>query len=105
MREGIKESASELRLNIEGRAENESIEKLIPRSDYDPERLHGHVMKKIKNYFSTRGLTYIPGQEDLLSMAVKTVLRPTPGTVTAIPFQPGLGKSTLIRALLEVFAN
>lgn len=78
---------------------------MIPRNESDPERLYGHVMKKIKSYFSTRGLTYIPGQEALLSKAVDAVLRATPGTVTAIPFQPGLGKSTLIRALLAVFAD
>lgn len=37
--------------------------------------------------------------------ATEAVLQAVPDTVTAIPFQPGLGKSTLIRALLAVMAQ
>jgi len=62
-------------------------------------------MEKLDNYFSMRGLTYLPGQRELLAKAVKAVLQAVPGTTTAIPFQPGLGKSTQIRALLSVFSR
>lgn len=41
----------------------------------------------------------------MLAGAAEAVLQASPGTVTAIPFQPGIGKSTLIRALLTVFAQ
>lgn len=105
MRERIKSPVSGLRSNMDVRGENGTFEKLIPRSESDPERLYEHVMKKIKNYFSTHGLTYIPGQEGLLAKAADAILSATPGKVTAIPFQPGLGKSTLIRALLAVLAG
>lgn len=40
----------------------------------------------------------------MLAQSVEMVLQAAPGEVTAIPFQPGLGKSTLIRALLAVFS-
>lgn len=68
-------------------------------------KLYPRVLEKLDHYFSMRGLTYLSGQRELLAKAIETVLQASPGTVTAIPFQPGLGKSTLIRALLEVFSN
>lgn len=77
---------------------------LIPRSASDPMRLYPLVLKELDNYFSKRSLKYLSGQRELLSHAVEAVLQAAPGTVTAIPFQPGLGKSTLIRALLKVLS-
>ena len=40
----------------------------------------------------------------MLFDAAKSILQAVPGRVTAVPLQPGLGKSTLLRALLVVMA-
>lgn len=68
-------------------------------------KLYPRVLEKLDDFFLMRGLTYLPGQRELLAQAAEAVLQAVPGTTAAIPFQPGLGKSTLIRALLEVFSN
>ena len=81
------------------------FQKLKLRKTSDPMKLYPRVLEKLDRYFSTRGLTYLSGQRELLAKAIEAVLQISPGTATAIPFQPGLGKSTLIRALLEVFSN
>lgn len=51
------------------------------------------------------GLTYLSGQRDLLAQAVEAVLQAVPSTAAAILFQPGLGKSTMIRTLMTVFSR
>lgn len=76
----------------------------MPRSEDDPMKLYLRIMKELDNSFLMHNVTYIPGQQDLMAHAVEAILQATPGTATAIPFQPGLGKSTLIRSLLKVLA-
>lgn len=87
------------------RGDMRGFKNLNPRNKSDPMRLYTHALAELDHYFSIRGLTYLSGQRELLAQAVEAVLQAVPGTATAIPFQPGLGKSTLIRALLEVFSN
>ncbi len=96
---------SENRTISENRNDDSGFEKLQPRSNSDTMRLYPHVLEELDNYFSMRGLTYLPGQRELLAKATEAVLQAVPGTATAIPFQPGLGKSTQIRALLTVFSQ
>lgn len=83
--------------------------RLTPRSDDDPMRLYSRVIDRIKNYFSSMGLTFLPGQLEGLSAAVKAALTAKPETVTVCPLAPGAGKSTLLRALMgelaEVFTD
>lgn len=82
-----------------------SLHMLHPRQADDPMRLCGRIMTQLDHYFSMRHLTYLSGQRDLFFQAVTAILQAQPGTVTAVPFQPGLGKSTLIRALLEILSE
>ena len=82
----------------------EEFTKLRPRTVDDPQRLHGRVMKSLDHLFSTRGATYLSGQGEALSAIVKTVLDDSLQGVFAVPLVPG-GKSTLLRALLTVFAE
>lgn len=84
--------------------QDEGYIRLERRADDDPMRLHERVMKRVKNYFLKRRLTYLSEQEKLLAEALESILSPTPGVITAIPLVPGGGKSTLIRALLSVLA-
>lgn len=79
--------------------------KLLRRSERDPMRLYTRVLTYLDHLFSIHNITYLSGQRELLADATEAVLQAVPGTVTAIPFQPGLGKSTLIRALLAVMAQ
>lgn len=72
-----------------------------PRSADDPMRLSLRVQKRLKHYFLKRNLTWLSGLREMMNGAIEAILQACPGSVTAIPFQPGLGKSTLIRALLE----
>ena len=83
----------------------EEFTKLRPRTVDDPQRLHGRVMKSLDHLFSTRGATYLSGQREALSAIVKTVLDDSLQGVFAVPLVPGGGKSTLLRALLTVFAE
>lgn len=78
--------------------------KLNQRDADDPMRLYTDVLNHLDRRFSAYNLAYIPGQRNLLAQAAEAILSAKPGTVMAIPFQPGMGKSTLIRALLDVFA-
>lgn len=83
----------------------EEFTKLRPRTVDDPQRLHGRVMESLDHLFSTRGATYLSGQGEALSAIVKTVLDDSLQGVFAVPLVPGGGKSTLLRALLTVFAE
>ena len=83
----------------------EDFPSLRPRTVDDPQRLHSRVMKALDHYFLTRGSTYLSGQREALSTIVKTVLDDGQTGIFAIPLVPGGGKSTLLRALLTVFAE
>ena len=83
----------------------EDFTQLCPRAVDDPQRLHGRVMESLDHYFLTRGSTYLSGQREALSAIVKTVLDDSHQGVFAVPLVPGGGKSTLLRALLTVFAE
>ena len=72
-----------------------------PRDADDPMRLSLRVQERLKHYFLKRNLTWLSGLREMMNGAIEAILQACPGSVTAIPFQPGLGKSTLIRALLE----
>ena len=56
-------------------------------------------------YFSTRGVTYISGQRELLRDTVRLMLGEAEVPVTTIPLLPGMGKSTLVRALVKVLTR
>ena len=105
MTQGFDATRSAVRAIFEDRADLQGFTKLNPRGGADPMKLYPSVLKELDNYFLIRGLTYLPGQRELLSDAVEAVLTAAPETVTAIPFQPGLSKSTMIRASLKVFAR
>lgn len=105
MIQGIMDITSEIRDGCGVRDDLSRFKKLVPRRDSDPVKLYPVVLKKLDDYFSIRNLTYLPGQRELLAATAETVLQAVPGTATAIPLQPGLGKSTLIRALLTAFSH
>lgn len=105
MTQGIAAVDPDIRASLGIRDDWCGFQKLKPRRVSDPMKLYPRVLEKLDHYFSMRGLTYLSGQRELLAKAIEAVLQASLGTVTAIPFQPGLGKSTLIRALLEVFSN
>ena len=105
MTQGLDATRSAVRAIFEDRADPRGFTKMNPRSESDPMQLYPSVLKELDNYFLIRGQTYLDGQRELLSAAVEAVLTAAPETVTAIPFQPGLSKSTMIRASLEVFAR
>lgn len=105
MTQGLASAGSEVRDSSAVRGSPHGYKMLILRSGASPMKLYPRVREKLDDYFSMYGLTYLSGQREMLAEAAEAVLQAFPGTVTAIPFQPGLGKSTLIRALLEVFSN
>ena len=74
------------------------------RAEDDPQRLHGRVMEVLDHLFSTRRITYLSGQRDALACIVDAVLDDSRQDISAVPLVPGGGKSTLLRALLTVFA-
>lgn len=102
--QGIAGVGSDVRDGYDVRDDWGRFEKLERRKESDPIELCPRVMERLDTYFSMRSLTYLPGQRELLAQAAKSILQAVPGTAAAIPFQPGLGKSTLIRALLEEFS-
>ena len=104
MIQGIAAIDSEVRDKNSVRNHGSEFKKLEHRKDSDPMKLYPHVLKKLDDYFSIRGLTYLPGQRELLAKAAETILQAVSGTVTAIPFQPGVGKTTLMYALLLIFS-
>ena len=65
----------------------------------------GQVMDELDEYFSTRGLTYLSGQRELLRDTVRLMLGEAEKPVTTIPLLPGMGKSTLVRALVKVLTR
>ena len=67
--------------------------------------LTGQVMDELDEYFSTRGITYISGQRELLRDTVRLMLGEAEKPVTTIPLLPGMGKSTLVRALVKVLTR
>ncbi len=105
MTQGLSAISSSVRDQRDVRNTGNGSKNLEPRRESDLMVLYSRVMETLDDYFSIHGLTYLLGQRELLSQAVESVLQATPGTVAAIPFQPGIGKSTLIRALLKVFSS
>ena len=105
MRQGVSAVDSGVRAIAGDRENPNDFKKLHCRDESDPMRLYSPVLEELDTYFSTHGLIYLSGQRELLAQAVEAVLQAVPGTATAIPFQPGIGKSTLIRALLVVFSR
>lgn len=103
--QGIIGAGSDIRHRCGVRNSEEGFIEMKPRRASDPMRLYSLVLKELDQYLLMRNLTYVSGQRELLTEAVEAILQAVPGTVTAIPFQPGLGKSTLIRALLAVFSR
>ena len=71
-------------------------------SPYCISDLTEQVMDELDEYFSTRGLTYLSGQRELLRQTVRLMLGEAESPVTTIPLLPGMGKSTLVRALVKV---
>lgn len=71
----------------------------------DPQHLYGRVMDSLDHLFSTRGTTYLDGQRDALTAIVKAILDDGQTGMFAVPLVPGGGKSTVMRALLTVFAE
>ena len=67
--------------------------------------LTAQVMDELDKYFSTRGLTYLSGQRELLRQTVSLMLGEAESPVTTIPLLPGMGKSTLVRALVTVLTR
>lgn len=84
---------------------DQEFTQLCPRTEDDPQRLYGRVTKTLDPYFFTRGSTYLDGQRDALSDIIKGILDDSRQGVFAVPLVPGGGKSTLLRALLTVFAE
>ena len=84
---------------------DQEFTQLCPRTVDDPQRLYGRVTKTLDHYFFTRGSTYLDGQRDALSDIIKGILDDSRQGVFAVPLVPGGGKSTLLRALLTVFAE
>ena len=74
------------------------------RAADDPMRLYDDVRRALNNYFVIGGITFVSHQLAALGAVAESILSATTGTVTAVPLVPGGGKSTLIRALLSVFA-
>lgn len=105
MTQGVLTPSSTVRTVSAVRSSIGNFKKLIFRSASDPMCLYSQMLDELDNYFLTRGLPYLSGQREMLAHAIEAVLQAVPGTVTAIPFQPGLGKSTQIRALLKVFSR
>ena len=87
MIQGIAAIDSEVRDKNSVRDYGSEFKKLEHRRDSDPMKLYSYVLKKLDDYFSIRGLTYLPGQRDLLAKAAETILQAVSGTVTAIPFR------------------
>lgn len=63
------------------------------------------VMDELNEYFSTRVQTYISGQRMLLENAAQAILGSEGRPPAVIPLLPGMGKSTLLRAVLKVLAR
>lgn len=87
--------------------ENEEL-RALEWSAYSPhciDDLTGQVMNELDEYFSTRGLTYLSGQRELLRDTVRLMLGEAEEPVTTIPLLPGMGKSTLVRALVKVLTR
>ena len=71
----------------------------------DNERIVLEVMRELDHYFLKRGITYISAQRELLQAAVEQILSRERERPIVIPLLPGMGKSTLIRALLHVLSR
>ena len=71
----------------------------------DDERIVLEVMRELEHYFSKRGITFISKQRELLQAAVEQMLNRERERPIVIPLLPGMGKSTLIRALLHVLSR
>lgn len=71
----------------------------------DDERIVLEVMSEVDKYFLKRGLTFISKQRELLQAAVEQILNRERERPIVIPLLPGMGKSTLIRALLHVLSR
>lgn len=90
---------------VSGRTDD-SFKTLCRRVEDDPMHLCGEVVDIIKNYFLKSNSTLLlPAQRDALTEIAKSILSAAPDTATAVPLVPGGGKSTLIRALLEILSK
>lgn len=84
---------------------DQEFTQLCRRAVDDPQHLYGRVMDSLDHLFSTRGTTYLDGQRDALTAIVKAILDDGQTGMFAVPLVPGGGKSTVMRALLTVFAE
>ena len=62
-------------------------------------------MDELDEYFLHAGLTYLSGQRELLRDTVRLMLGEAEVPVTTIPAPAGMGKSTLVRALVKVLTR
>lgn len=84
---------------------DQEFTQLCRRAEDDPQRLYSRVMESLDHLFSTRNTTYLSGQREALSAIVKAVLDDGQTGIFAVPLVPGGGKSTMMRAMLTVFAE
>ena len=72
--------------------ENEELRALewSAHSPHCIDDLTGQVMDELDEYFSTRGLTYLSGQRELLRDTVRLMLGEAEEPVTTIPLLPGM---------------
>lgn len=77
---------------------------LNKRSEGDPMRLHGEIVREIRREFEKRGASCLPSQFNAISVTAEALLTAQPGIVTVSAQTPGAGKSTLIRGLLVTIA-
>lgn len=107
MNQGLTSPTSDLRESGSLRAPTSKgrFLQLRRRAPDDPMRLRSHIQEEVDAYFLKHGLTCLSGQKEALYAAIDAVLQAEPESCTVIPFEPGLGKSTLIRAMLTAFAQ
>lgn len=107
MAQGFHDDTSEVRplKTVRECRDSDGFLTLDRRETNDPMRLFPQIIDTLNHSFSNYQQTYLSGHRELLFTAIEALLSGTPGSVTAIPFQPGLGKSTIIRAFLEVTAK
>ena len=75
------------------------------RQEGDPMKLYGKICKGLRKIFQSEGAAVTDSQLDILDNVTEKILCAEPNTVSVIPLAPGGGKSTLIRAMLKVFAE
>ncbi|WP_313530738.1 hypothetical protein [Anaerotignum sp.] len=63
------------------------------------------IMSELDKLFTERNVKYIKGQRDCLKKVVEALCKRSDGSTTIVPLIPGVGKSTLIRAMLSVLSR